>query len=310
MFAPAGIGVREAQAFLAEHLGHPVDRVELVGEGAWSRCFGFTDGARDLVIRFGRYVDDFEKDARAASFSTSALPVPQVSEVGTAFAGFFAISTRAYGRPLESLDAEEWEATFPALLAALDAIRRIDVSEHSGYGGWDVHGEAHSASWREFLLSVDADDRSRRTYGWRRRLVDSPVGDATFRDGLTLLADLAGSLPNERYVVHGDLINANVLVESARITAVFDWGCSFYGDYLYDLAWLEFWSPWYPAIAATDVRRAARAHYSKIGLAVDDIDERVRCCMIHIGLDHLAYHAFTGQLDELVSVDARTRALL
>ena len=109
MFAPAGIGVREAQAFLAEHLGHPVDHVELVGEGAWSRCFGFTDGARNLVIRFGRYVDDFEKDARAASFSTPALPVPHVSEVGAAFDGFFAISTRAYGRPLESLDADEWE---------------------------------------------------------------------------------------------------------------------------------------------------------------------------------------------------------
>ena len=99
-----------------------------------------------------------------------------------------------------------------------------------------------------------------------------------------------------------------MLVDSGRITAVFDWGCSFYGDFLYDLAWLEFWAPWHPSLAATDIRGEARRHYSAIGLDVPDFDARLRCCLIHIGLDHQAYCAHTGELDELQAVTERTLA--
>lgn len=66
----------DASRFLNRHLGREVGAVELIGEGAWSRCFGFTDRGRNLVIRFGRFLDDFEKDRRAGSFSSAALPMP------------------------------------------------------------------------------------------------------------------------------------------------------------------------------------------------------------------------------------------
>ncbi|HEY5013888.1 MAG TPA: aminoglycoside phosphotransferase family protein [Acidimicrobiia bacterium] len=306
MLAPTGIGIGEARGFLIDHLGHDVGPVELVGEGAWSRCFGFRDGDRDLVIRFGNHVGDFEKDRRAGRFAAPLLPVPQVSEIGPAFGGYFAISTRASGEPLECLGPREWEAVLPALFAALDAIRSIDVADTAGFGGWDAHGAARCATWRDFLLSVDVDNEARRTYGWRRRLADSPVGDAPFVAGMARISELADACPDVRSVVHADLINRNVLVDGDRITAVFDWGCSFYGDFLYDLAWLEFWAPWHPSIAATDVRGEARRHYASIGLDVPDLDVRLRCYLIHIGLDHQAYCAFTGQLDELATITERT----
>jgi hygromycin-B 4-O-kinase len=306
LLAPSGIGPDEVGDFLAAHLGRDVGEVELVGAGAWSRCFGFRDEGRDLVIRFGTFLDDFEKDRRAATFASPALRVPEVKEIGSALGGYFAISTRAYGDPLEQLDGAEWRAVLPALFAALDAIRTIDVSDTSGYGGWDAQGAAECATWRDFLLSVDADNEARRTYGWRRRLSESPVGDAPFAAGMSKLFELADACPDDRYVVHADLINRNVLVDAGRITAVFDWGCSFYGDFLYDIAWLEFWAPWYPSIAATDIRGEARRHYASIGLDVPDLDARLRCYLIHIGLDHQAYCAFTGQLGELAMVTERT----
>ena len=134
------------------------------------------------------------------------------------------------------------------------------------------------------------------------------MGDAPFDAGMARLFELADACPDERFVVHADLINRNVLVESGRINAVFDWGCSFYGDFLYDLAWIEFWAPWHPSIAATDIRAEARRHYASIGLEVDDLDARMRCYLIHIGLDHQAYCAFTGNDDDLVAVTARTLA--
>ncbi len=79
MITPSRIGTSDARGFLEEHLDREVDAVELVGEGAWSRCFGFTDRGREFVIRFGKFVEDFEKDRRAASFSSAALPVPEVT---------------------------------------------------------------------------------------------------------------------------------------------------------------------------------------------------------------------------------------
>jgi hygromycin-B 4-O-kinase len=301
----------DARAFLRVHLGrHDVGPVELIGEGWWSRAFGFRDRDRDRVIRFGRHVDDFLKDRRAAAFRAPALPVPEVFEVGAAFDGYFAISTRAYGTPLESNAARGWHTVLPALFAALDALRAIDVSDDAGYGHWDAQGRARFSSWRDFLLAVELDTPKHRTHGWRQRLIDTPTGDAPFVAGLRVLRELADAFPRERYVVHGDLINRNVLVDGAQLTAVFDWGCSFYGDFLYDIAWLAFWEPWYPALTEIDVRGQARKHYSSIDLDVPDFEARVRACMIHIGLDHQAWNATTGDLDTLGRVIERTNGLL
>ncbi len=310
MITPSRISTIDARGFLENHLGRGVEAVELAGEGAWSRCFGFSDRGRELVIRFGKFVEDFEKDRRAASFSSAALPVPEVTEIGQAFDGYFAISSRAHGEPLESLASVGWKDVLPSLLAALDAARSIDLSDTTGYGFWDAYGNAPHASWRDFLLAVDTDTPARRTHGWRQRLIESPVGDETFRAGLSRLAELVDARSCERHLDHSDLINRNVLVSSSHITAVLDWGCSFYGDFLYDLAWLEFWAPWYPAMEATDIRTQLLTHYASIGLDVADFDSRLRSCMIHIGLDHQAYNAYTGNLDALTEVTERVLTLL
>lgn len=295
----------DARRFLEEHFGREVESIEWIGDGAWSRCFGFTDQGRELVIRFGRFVEDFAKDLRAASFRSAELPVPELMEIGRAFGGHFAISSRARGESLESLSPSGWRGVLPSLFATLDAARAIDLSQTSGYGGWDAQGNAPYPTWRDFLLAVDTDTSEQRTAGWRQRLIASPVGDEVFRSGHARLAALVDAASDARSLVHGDLINRNVLVASDRIRAVFDWGCSFYGDFLYDIAWLEFWSPWHEGIAALDIRDEALRHYATIGLDVPDLEPRLLACMIHIGLDHLAYNAYIGNVEDLVAVTKR-----
>lgn len=300
----------DARTFLRDLLGREVSGVEWVGEGAWSRCFGYTDRGRHCVVRFGRFLDDFEQDRRAASFGSEVLPIPEVAEIGEAFGGYFAISSRAYGEPLESLDPEGWEEVLPSLFAALDATRSVDLATAPGYGGWGPDGRGAQASWREFLLTVDVDTPDLRTHGWRKKLRSSPGGDDLFRAGYALLRELATDASVPRCLVHSDLINRNVLVANGCISAVFDWGCSLYGDFLYDLAWLEFWSPWYPALQTLDIRTRAKRHYAAIGLEVPDFDARMRCCMLHIGLSHLAYNAHTGSHEDLADVAARTEPMV
>ena len=304
------VDILQAQAFLTHHLGTEPSGIVLLGEGAWSQCFGFVHDGQDLVIRFGKYVSDFQKDQLAYRYANSDLPIPEVIEIGAALDGYYAISTRVYGIPLESVPAEQWLALVPAIVAALEAMRLADLSATKGSGGWGAEGQAAHGSWRSYLLGVAEDDGpDPRGHGWHERLAMSPDGQATFDWGLNLLKQVAdNTVP--RCLVHGDLMNRNVFVDADRITGVFDWGCSIYGDHLYDLALIEFWSPWYPTLDIEALRTALEQRWLERGYSPENKVSRLQACYLHIGLEHLAYHAHLGNWKTVLEIAQRMRALI
>jgi len=83
-------------------------------------------------------------------------------------------------------------------------------------------------------------------------------------------------------VIHSDLTAGNVLVVDGTVSAVFDWGNSLVGDWLYDVAWLVFWSPWHPGLDADFVVSETRRRCAETGADVESFDERLRCCQLHI----------------------------
>jgi hygromycin-B 4-O-kinase len=301
---PTTVQLPEARTFLVERFGTDIGDVEYVGEGAWSRCFGFSHEGAELVVRFGLHVEDFERDRLAARFASAHLPIPQVIEIDEALDAWYCISTRARGTPLEQLDATEWDVTLPSLLMTLDALRNVDVTTTSGYGGWNNEGNASHGSWPEFLAAVSRDRPESRTHGWRQRLIESH-GDAAFVSGYEQMLEVARAFSGKRSIIHNDLLNRNVLAADGQITSVFDWGCSLYGDFVYELATIVFWSPWYPAIEQIDVVSRTLDHYGGMGLDVTNFRERLRCCLLHIGLEHIAYNAFLGDLAMLRRTEAR-----
>jgi hygromycin-B 4-O-kinase len=304
-----GVDIRQAQAFLASHFGPEPSEVVLIGEGAWSRCFGFRRGKEELVIRFGNYVDDFRKDQLAYAYATPDLPIPQVLAIGQAFDGYYAISTRAHGIPLESLNATQWLAMVPAVVSALEAMRTTDLSSTYGIGGWGSEGIAPHVSWSSHLLTVAEDMPDQRTHGWRARLKASPQDDATFTWGLDLLKTVANDLA-PRSLIHGDLINRNVLVTQDRISGIFDWGCSRYGDHLYDLAWFEFWAPWTPQLNIPYLKSELERRWREVGYVPEAKVARLMACHLHIGLDHLVYNAYLGDWSALSATAKRMRTLV
>ena len=187
------VNVRQARAFLTSYYDTEPSEVPLIGEGAWSRCFGFRRNAEELVIRFGNYVDDFRKDQLAAAYATPDLPIPEVLALGQAFDCYFAISRRAHGVPLESLSSAKWLAVVPSVVAALEAMRTTELSSTSGVGGWGAEGGASHSSWSSHLLAVGEDLPDQRTHGWRERLSASPSGDAAFTWGFELLKNVANN---------------------------------------------------------------------------------------------------------------------
>jgi hygromycin-B 4-O-kinase len=307
---PSEVQLSDARAFLIQRFGIDGDSVDHIGEGAWSRCFGFSHNGAELVVRFGRHVEDFERDRLAARFASPDLPIPQVIEIDEAFGAWYCLSTRARGTPLEQLDAPEWAITVPSVLATLDALRKADITATTGYGSWDHEGNAPHATWADFLADVIEDPPGSRTSGWKRGLIDSPGGDEMFMRGYEHMLELASAFPGPRSLIHNDLLNRNALAVDGRVTSVFDWGCSMYGDFVYELATFVFWSPWHTAMDQIDILSAALDHYGDVGLDAPNFDDRFRCCALHIGVVHIAYNAFLGDFETLRLTEERMRHFL
>src|SRR6202011_599289 len=112
------------------------------------------------------------------------------------------VSERVQGELLDDLDDAGMRAALPGLLAALDALRGIDVSGTEGYGIWAPDGTGTAASWPQALLSVS--EETARVPGWRAALVGSPLGTRPFDQAYARLRELAEGLPDERHVIHAD----------------------------------------------------------------------------------------------------------
>ena len=66
--------------------------------------------------------------------------------MGEGLGGYFAISRRAHGIPLENVAPEVWQGVIPDLVNVLEALRTIDLKVTAGVGHWDKDGTANSAT--------------------------------------------------------------------------------------------------------------------------------------------------------------------
>ncbi|RYJ23216.1 hygromycin-B-phosphotransferase [Streptomyces sp. L-9-10] len=267
--------------------------------GAWSQAFELTIDGAEAVLRIGAHGTDFAKDELAAGYTGPGLLVPPVLARGVVDTWHYAISRRAYGIGLDDLPATDVALTLPSLLTTLDAIGGIDLAGTAGYGIWSPDGHAPYDSWPDALLAIGTE--TARVPGWRAALANSEFGLGPVEAGLAALAALTPYLPDERHMIHGDLLSHNVLAADGTVTAVLDWGNALYGDNLYDAAWLIYWWPWYPQWRDVDIRAALPAHWRATGPLPTHLRERLHAYLIHIGLDAIAYCAFQRRWDEVRS---------
>src|SRR5436309_1252336 len=230
---PMSVSAGEAATQLRARGHDPHDITPLKG-GAWSTVFAFREVGRDYVVRFHDRRDDLEKDRFAQRWVSEPLRTPRIVEIGDLPHGAYGISERVSGTPIDDLDHAGMREVLPPLFAAMDAMREADLAGTRGFGLWHGNGAGDHASWRDTLVREDAPGERAAQ---RARLAASRIGAAEFDAALARMHQLLPSCPEERHLVHNDLLYFNVLTDGHGVVLL-DWGASIFGDFLYEVALL------------------------------------------------------------------------
>ena len=273
-----------AEQFLDQRFDTAVTNVRKIKGGESAEAFVFETAGREYVLRIHASAGEFIKDRYAfANFRSPEVPIPEIVTHGRFDSGHsFAVSIKAPGITQAELSVADRLAAVPSVLRTLDAIHATDVSGSRGYGYWHGSGSARCTTLRAHLES--------KAMTGRAALRDKPYSDQAFHRSLVEgMRPLFQYLPERRFLVHGDFGHDNLLVDQGKVSAVLDWGGSAYGDFMHDVAWLDFWDP------DIDYGRLVREHYDGTGKEVPNYDERLHLHKLTIAAKSLGFYALSEQ---------------
>lgn len=286
-------------ALLMARLETAVTHIKPIATGQIAKGFFFEAAGEDYVIRFTRanMAMGLHKDQYAYThFASPQIPIPPVIGVDEFQDFTYIITRRMPGKILDQLSEAEYEQLLPALMETLDAIHQTDVRDASGYGSFDGQGVGLAASWPDHLRHVYEEEDERWFYGKWHTLFETTFLERDLFDRVYAEMDsLLIFAPTERFLVHADFGSDNALAENGKITAVLDWANAVYGDFLYDVAWLDMWAGSFSF--GLDINGRFRHYYQSQNRHIPHYDERFRCCQCYIALDSFRFYAKIGNED-------------
>ncbi len=202
----------------------------------------------------------------------------------------YTISQKMPGRGLQSLTKAEYIAALPSLIETLFAIHQTNVQDWRHYGWIGDDGEGRFPTWQSFIGRVSEEERPDGFYGqWHTLFQTTFLERDFFEQVYQRMMDLLQFCPPERWLVHGEYGYNNVLVENGRVTAVLDWTDAMYGDFVYDIAAMDFWLP-----KDLELPRRIEQYYAGQGMAIANYAQRITCYKCCGGLDAMRFFAKTN----------------
>ncbi|MEX2008460.1 MAG: aminoglycoside phosphotransferase family protein [Candidatus Spechtbacterales bacterium] len=286
------VTIGEVRTFLREEYAEPIRALHPLRGGEYSRAFAFDTSEGKYVIRANNTARTFRKDVYAyRHFRSDAVPIPKIIKIGRLNERlFFSISERVAGKVVEDFNTKDLNELLPQLMRTLDAIHSTKISSQGKRSGdLNMRGVGMSDSWRSYILSIQNKTGQEKEF---------------FEEVEEKIRTLVRYCPEKRSLVHGDYGFNNVLADGKKITGVIDWGEMKYGDFLFDIAWLDFWS--------RDVQYAEKfkVHYKKVGIAVENYEERIACYQLFLGLSSFVFFVNSGQKKAARWVKKHTESIL
>lgn len=288
----AAVETEQVLQVLNQHFSTPITDLAPVEGGLISRTLTFRTNGADYIIRFNKdnmLNSNLPKEAYLyQKLAPAGVPIPEILSTGRLGEYYYAISRKAPGKVLEQLPIKEVEQLLPQVIEIMDTIHHIDISDTTGYGGFNYQGKASARSWRDVLLKVEEEEDDKDFFGkWHHLFEDSFLERPFFDEIYQHMCQLLNFCPNERYLLYGNPSFRNLLAQDGKITAALDWVDAMYGDFVYDIAYLDFWCP--------ELRISDRflAYYQRQQIPVPAYAERLLCYQCYIALISLRFYAFT-----------------
>ena len=293
---------------LCAQFGKDVLRLEPIHAGHISQTYSFTVADQGYIIRFNEASESFEKDAYAyRHYASTNIPIPRIVTIGRVEKLAYAISEKLPGTMVNYMSESEYRKIIPPMMEVLDAIHHVDVSNLQGYGYINKNGIGQSKSWRQYLqyLSIIKQEFPVGFHEyWQALFQDSLLEKSVFDTVYAKLLSLLDFCPEERYLLHGDYGFDNLLAHEGRITGVLDWAISQYGDFLYDVAYLHFFS------THNNFLKLFSEFYANKNRSIPYFNERMMCYSCFIGLNTIHFYATAQLQKEYVWARERILALI
>lgn len=243
--------------------------VKFIFGGESSQAFSFCVGEEEYILRVNKSYFAFRKDQVAHErYASSRMPIPRIVDVER-FSDtlYYAVSDKMPGEVNYSFSS----AVRPGLIQGLDKIHDVDVSSAQGFGYWNLEGNGSWKTWRDYLMHVG---------NIKPITEDDPeLVNIVMRN----LQHYSSFTPNGKWLVHGDYGFGNTLMEGKHVSGVIDWANSLYGDFVFDLAWMDFWLP------------SDDGFFSAKFQDVSDFEERMLACKLFTGICCMSFFSSTEQ---------------
>lgn len=280
------VDARIVLEFLRKKFDRNIISIDPLEGGEMSQAFSFNAGSGKFVIRVDTEIKAFEKDKFAFEhFASNKIPIPEVIRLGRLDQKYYyAITKKAEGQTLDKLSEKEARKILPQLIQALDEIHNVYIRDLK-YGDWGADGDAWFNTWREYILSIN----NEKWFEWGDLFKNSFMEKEVFAKAYDKIEKIVEYCPEQRYLVHGDYGFNNLLADGEKITGVLDWGESKYGDFLYDVAWLGFWT------RNIDYEKEFYKHYKEKNIDVPNYGERILCYKLYLGLSAAQFSVKSNQ---------------
>lgn len=291
----------EVLDFLQKIFDKSLISVNFIKGGEMSQAFSYVSRKNQYVIRINAKSYSFEKDQYAYKhFANKSIPIPKILKIGKFNEKYFFAVSEAKGKNLENFSHDIQLKLLPQLISILNEIHKSKIDVNRKYGRWDRKGIATFNSWKDYILNCKDEIYSNWDKLYKETMLEKAIVEQIYKK----IKDLIRYLLEERWLVHGDYGFSNVVSDGEKITGVLDWGESLYGDFVYDVAWLDFWSS---TIKYGDI---FKKHYQDQNIKIPNYNERLLCYQLHLGLGNLSFFALSHQKESYLWSKNRLLSLL
>lgn len=281
----AEVDIEKASKMLAEIMEGPVTDVAPIDMGELSKVYRFTHQNEHYVVHFRNNRETFDKAKFIyEQYYSPETPMPKVVKIGQIEQIYYAISERISGEPVNQLPLDTIKKLLPSIIDVFTAMNRVPITE-TGYGRFTSSGQVMAPNWLEYFKSFYDPNMTGFYAGWYDLFETSFLEKDFFYTVYDKIVELSVHVPEQRYLVHGDFHLGNLLSDGERITGVVDWEMGTYGDFMFDVAVLDYWTP------QANFAQTLRETWEQHGRTIPHFEERLLSFKLFNGLDALRFYA-------------------